>query len=182
MDLDPRVSSLCVDVCYSGWWIHEVAYRREIRLFCHRTGTPLPPPPFPRLCTLLTINSSSSTSGPTVQPSSSPPKSTLRVSAAVGKFDASLAALLFNYLSGSTVIGLANVLWIFFACNVLGAIITWFLIPETKGRDADVVDFEEWQEAAGREREGESGKEGIMFSVRLSLGFVAFIFAFSVLL
>jgi hypothetical protein len=39
------------------------------------------------------------------------------------------------------------VLWIFFACNILGAISTWFLIPETKGRDADVVDFQEWQEA-----------------------------------
>ena len=40
-------------------------------------------------------------------------------------------------------------LWIFFACNMLGALSTWFLIPETKGRDADVVDFREWQEAAG---------------------------------
>lgn len=98
---------------------------------------------------VLPSHSSSSTSGPTLQPSSSPPKSTLRASAAVGKFDASLAALLFNYLSGSTVIGLAKLLRIFFAGNVLGAIITWFLIPETKGRDADVVDFEEWQEAAG---------------------------------
>lgn len=39
-------------------------------------------------------------------------------------------------------------LWIFFACNILGALSTWFLIPETKGRDADVVDFQEWQEAA----------------------------------
>jgi len=70
-------------------------------------------------------------------------------SAAVGKLGAILSALLFNYLSGSTVIGLANVLWIFFACNMLGALSTWFLIPETKGRDADVVDFREWQEAAG---------------------------------
>ena len=30
--------------------------------------------------------------------------------------------------------------------NLLGAIITWFLIPETKGRDADVTDYEEWME------------------------------------
>jgi PHS family inorganic phosphate transporter-like MFS transporter len=40
--------------------------------------------------------------------------------AAVGKFDASLAALLFNHLSGSTVIGLANVLWIFFCLQCAG--------------------------------------------------------------
>ena len=57
-----------------------------------------------------------------------------------------MSALLFNYLSGPNVIGLANVLWIFFACNILGAISTWVFIPETKGRDADVVDFQEWQE------------------------------------
>ncbi|CZR67797.1 related metabolite transporter C2H8.02 [Phialocephala subalpina] len=68
------------------------------------------------------------------------------LSAAIGKLGAILSALLFNYLAGPKVIGLANVLWIFFACNILGAIITWFLIPETKGRDADVIDFEEWQE------------------------------------
>jgi hypothetical protein len=81
-------------------------------------------------------------------------------SAGVGKFDASLAALLFNYISGSTVISLVNVLWIFFACNVLGAIINWFLIPEMKGRDADVVDFEEWQEAAGeKEKEKVARRE-----------------------
>jgi hypothetical protein len=69
------------------------------------------------------------------------------LSAAVGKFGAILSALLFNYLSGPTVIGLPNVLWIFFACNVLGATITFFLIPETKNRDADVIDYQEWQEA-----------------------------------
>ncbi|KAF8850185.1 MFS general substrate transporter [Acephala macrosclerotiorum] len=68
------------------------------------------------------------------------------LSAAIGKLGAILSALLFNYLAGPKVIGLANVLWIFFACNICGAIITWFLIPETKDRDADVVDFQEWQE------------------------------------
>ncbi|KIW32263.1 phosphate:H+ symporter [Cladophialophora immunda] len=67
-------------------------------------------------------------------------------SAAVGKLGAILSALLFNYLSGPNIIGLANVLWVFFACNVLGAIITFFLIPETKNKDADVADYEEWQE------------------------------------
>jgi PHS family inorganic phosphate transporter-like MFS transporter len=59
-----------------------------------------------------------------------------------------LAALLFNYLS-SNVIGLPNVLWIFFACNVLGAIATFFFIPETKGRDADLADYEEVLAARG---------------------------------
>ncbi|KUJ16608.1 MFS general substrate transporter [Mollisia scopiformis] len=53
------------------------------------------------------------------------------LSAATGKLGAILSALLFNYLAGS--------------------IITWFLIPETKGRDADVIDFEEWQEKNGIE-------------------------------
>ncbi|RDW69871.1 hypothetical protein BP6252_08891 [Coleophoma cylindrospora] len=71
------------------------------------------------------------------------------ISAAIGKLGAILSALLFNYLSGPTKIGLANVLWIFFACNILGAISTWFLIPETRRRDADAVDFDEWKEKNG---------------------------------
>jgi PHS family inorganic phosphate transporter-like MFS transporter len=53
-----------------------------------------------------------------------------------------LAALLFNFLS-SDVIGLPNVLWIFFACNILGAIATIVFLPETKGRDPDLIDYEE---------------------------------------
>jgi PHS family inorganic phosphate transporter-like MFS transporter len=72
------------------------------------------------------------------------------VSAAVGKLGAILSALLFNYLSGPTVIGLSNVLWIFFACNILGAISTIFLIPETRDRDADLIDYEEWMDAIER--------------------------------
>lgn len=72
------------------------------------------------------------------------------LSAAVGKLGAILSSLLFNYLSGPTVIGLANVLWIFFACMMLGAIATWFLVPETTGRDADAVDYDEWAETHGR--------------------------------
>lgn len=67
-------------------------------------------------------------------------------SAACGKMGAILSALLFNYLS-SNVIGLPNVLWIFFACNLLGAVATYFLIPETKDRDSDLVDYEEIQAA-----------------------------------
>lgn len=64
------------------------------------------------------------------------------VSAATGKLGAILSALAFNYLS--RVIGLPNVLWIFFGCQVAGAVITWFCVPETRWKDADVVDYEEW--------------------------------------
>ncbi|KAF3941784.1 hypothetical protein ABW19_dt0204823 [Dactylella cylindrospora] len=68
------------------------------------------------------------------------------ISAAVGKLGAILSAILFNYLAQYK-IGLSNTLWIFFGCNLLGAFITFFFIPETKGRDADVIDYEEWLEA-----------------------------------
>jgi len=34
----------------------------------------------------------------------------------------------------------------------MGAISTYFLIPETKNRDADVIDFAEWQEAQANEK------------------------------
>jgi PHS family inorganic phosphate transporter-like MFS transporter len=67
------------------------------------------------------------------------------LSAAVGKPGAILSALLFNYPSGPKVIGLANILWTFFACSILGAISTFFLILETNGLDADALDFEKWQ-------------------------------------
>ncbi|KAL9099549.1 MAG: hypothetical protein Q9163_004969 [Psora crenata] len=68
------------------------------------------------------------------------------VSAAAGKLGAILSALLFNYLSSSHRIGLANVLWIFCACNLLGAGLTWRLVPETRWKDADVRDYEDWFE------------------------------------
>lgn len=68
------------------------------------------------------------------------------LSAAVGKLGAILAAILFNWLAQYK-IGLAHTLWIFFGCNILGAVLTFILIPETKGRDADVIDYEEWLEA-----------------------------------
>ena len=71
------------------------------------------------------------------------------VSAATGKVGAILSGVLFNYLS-SEKIGVANTLWIFFACNVLGAIMTFFFVKETKGIDADAVDFEEQMEAVRR--------------------------------
>lgn len=69
------------------------------------------------------------------------------ISAATGKLGAILSGVLFNYLSDPKKLGIANVLWIFFACNALGALVTWFTIPETKGVDADALDFEECQEA-----------------------------------
>ena len=72
------------------------------------------------------------------------------VSAATGKLGAILSGVLFNYLS--TKIGVANVLWIFFACNILGAISTFFLVPETKGVDADALDYKEAQEMVARAR------------------------------
>jgi PHS family inorganic phosphate transporter-like MFS transporter len=34
----------------------------------------------------------------------------------------------------------------------MGAICTYFLIPETKNRDADVIDFEEWEDAQSKEK------------------------------
>ncbi|KAL6717297.1 hypothetical protein ACLMJK_005212 [Lecanora helva] len=69
------------------------------------------------------------------------------VSAATGKLGAILSGVLFNYLSSPGHIGVANVIWIFFACNILGAIMTFLFVPETKGVDADAKDFEECQEA-----------------------------------
>lgn len=68
------------------------------------------------------------------------------ISAAVGKLGAILSGVLFNYLSQYK-IGIANTLWIFFACNLMGAVATWFLVPESKGVDADAVDYAEVQEA-----------------------------------
>ncbi|MCJ1389418.1 Inorganic phosphate transporter pho84 [Xylographa bjoerkii] len=79
-------------------------------------------------------------------------------SAAAGKLGAILSSLLFNYLSGPTILGLANVLWIFFACCILGAISTYFLIPETKDRDADAIDYEEWVAAGSGTMDENAGK------------------------
>ncbi|KAL9128382.1 MAG: hypothetical protein Q9217_002936 [Psora testacea] len=75
-------------------------------------------------------------------------------SAAAGKLGAILSALLFNYLSSPDKIGLANVLWIFFACNLLGAGLTWWLVPETRWKDADVWDYEDWFETHVLQRRG----------------------------
>ncbi|TDL20864.1 MFS general substrate transporter [Rickenella mellea] len=68
-------------------------------------------------------------------------------SAACGKAGAIISALAFNQLSKS--IGTPSVLWIFFACCIAGAVFT-LLLPETKGRDPDVIDEQELMERRGR--------------------------------
>lgn len=72
------------------------------------------------------------------------------VSAATGKLGAILSGVLFNYLSSPGHIGVANTLWIFFACNLAGAIITVLFVPETKGVDADALDYKECQDKVAR--------------------------------
>ena len=71
--------------------------------------------------------------------------------AAVGKLGAILSGVGFNWWSqkdhvkyhGS--IGLGGVLWVFFAMELLGAVVTFFCVPETRGLDADAIDYEEYQ-------------------------------------
>jgi PHS family inorganic phosphate transporter-like MFS transporter len=71
--------------------------------------------------------------------------------AAVGKLGAILSGIGFNWWSqkdhktykGS--IGLSGVLWIFFAFELLGAVVTIFCVPETRGIDSDAIDYEECQ-------------------------------------
>jgi len=75
--------------------------------------------------------------------------------AAVGKLGAIMSGIGFNWWSqkdhktykGS--IGLSGVLWIFFAFELLGAIVTYFCVPETRGYDADAVDYEEYHTRHG---------------------------------
>ncbi|KAF8662103.1 hypothetical protein AX16_001213 [Volvariella volvacea WC 439] len=71
------------------------------------------------------------------------------ISAAVGKAGAILAALAFNTLSKQ--IGTPAVLWIFFGCCIAGAGFT-LLLPEVKGRDADLILAEEIREARALKR------------------------------
>jgi PHS family inorganic phosphate transporter-like MFS transporter len=71
--------------------------------------------------------------------------------AAVGKLGAILSGIGFNYWSQSDhkkypgSIGLKGILWIFFAFELLGAIVTFFCVPETRGMDSDAIDYEECQ-------------------------------------
>jgi len=80
------------------------------------------------------------------------------LSAAIGKLGAILSGILFNWLSSR--IGVAKVLWIFFATDLLGAIMTWFFVPETKGMDADAIDYAETMEKLAQ-RNGGMGMGGI---------------------
>ena len=100
------------------------------------------------------------------------------LSAAIGKLGAILSGLLFNYLGQTPAkagmpknggIGIQAVLWIFFAFNLLGAFMTWFFIPESRGVDADAVDYAETQEkvqqkavnkAAGGHHHMDNGSQG----------------------
>jgi len=70
-------------------------------------------------------------------------------SAACGKAGAIISALVFNTLTAS--IGTPNVLWIFFACCLLGACFT-LLLPEVAGRDPDAVYAAELAEKRTRQR------------------------------
>jgi len=67
-------------------------------------------------------------------------------SAACGKTGAVIASL--GFATAATHIGTSNVLWIFFGISLAGACCT-ILVPETTGRDADLVDLQERQHAAG---------------------------------
>lgn len=71
------------------------------------------------------------------------------ISAAVGKLGAILSGVLFNYLANE-VLDVPKVLWIFFAVNLAGAVMTFFFVPETTGVDADAVDYEECQQAIAK--------------------------------
>jgi len=68
------------------------------------------------------------------------------ISAASGKAGAIISALAFNILSQK--VGTPIVLWIFFGCCIAGAFFS-LLLPEVRGRDADVVLEEELKAARG---------------------------------
>ncbi|KAJ7617717.1 major facilitator superfamily domain-containing protein [Roridomyces roridus] len=67
------------------------------------------------------------------------------VSAASGKCGAIIASLAVSIMA--TNVGPQNVLWLFFGIAVIAIPFT-FLIPETKDRDADLIDLEERREKA----------------------------------
>ncbi|KAF7316614.1 Metabolite transporter [Mycena chlorophos] len=68
------------------------------------------------------------------------------LSAACGKCGAIIASLAVSIMS--TNVGAQNVLWLFFGIAIIAIPFT-FLIPETKGRDADLIDLQERRAAAG---------------------------------
>ena len=161
MDTDSRVPGRGIDVRSPGRRLHTRGYGREICLSHHHPGTYIPqisrtagPPPPNKITLKYNPPQFFFNFGPNDTTFIVPPEvfpSRVRgfahgLSAAAGKLGAILSALLFNYLSAPSKLGLANVLWIFFGCNVLGAAITWAAVPETRMRDADADDYEEWFE------------------------------------
>lgn len=69
--------------------------------------------------------------------------------AACGKCGAILSSLLFSYLATKTKVGTTGVFWIFFGASILGAIVTFFFVPETKEVDADEEDRKDLAAKAG---------------------------------
>jgi PHS family inorganic phosphate transporter-like MFS transporter len=67
--------------------------------------------------------------------------------AATGKLGAILSSLGFSAIATSH--GQELVFWVFFGISGLGLLITFFLVPETKGYDADEVDRQELAEKLG---------------------------------
>ncbi|KAG9220274.1 hypothetical protein CCMSSC00406_0006339 [Pleurotus cornucopiae] len=72
------------------------------------------------------------------------------ISAASGRCGAILSSLVFNQLSKS--VGTPVILWIFFAVSLLTVVVTLVFLPETNGRDADVIFEKELQEKYARAR------------------------------
>lgn len=69
--------------------------------------------------------------------------------AACGKCGAILSSLLFSHLATKTSLGNQGVFWIFFGVSILGAIVTYFFVPETNEYDADEEDRKELAARAG---------------------------------
>ncbi|KAF4599066.1 hypothetical protein EYR40_006155 [Pleurotus pulmonarius] len=72
------------------------------------------------------------------------------ISAASGRCGAIISSLVFNQLSKSA--GTPVILWIFFAVSLLTVVVTLVFLPETNGRDADVIFEKEMQEKDARAR------------------------------
>ncbi|KAL4262875.1 MFS transporter superfamily protein [Pleurotus pulmonarius] len=70
------------------------------------------------------------------------------ISAASGRCGAIISSLVFNQLSKSA--GTPVILWIFFAVSLLTVVVTLVFLPETNGRDADVIFEKEMQEKDAR--------------------------------
>ncbi|TKY91036.1 hypothetical protein EX895_001035 [Sporisorium graminicola] len=63
--------------------------------------------------------------------------------AAMGKLGSIVSSLGFSVLANDKSVGHTGIFWIFFGVSLLGLAVTVFLVPETKGYDADAVDRQE---------------------------------------